>query len=60
FGGDWQRALATYAGTTPLQAQDVAECVHWVAALPAHVNVNTLELMPVDQSFAPFQVHRTS
>ncbi len=58
FGGDERRAGATYAGTTPLQAQDVAECVHWAVSLPAHVNVNTLEVMPVDQSFAAFQVHR--
>jgi 3-hydroxy acid dehydrogenase/malonic semialdehyde reductase len=32
--------------------------VHWATALPAHVNVNTIELMPVAQSFAPFQVSR--
>jgi hypothetical protein len=25
---------------------------------PAHVNVNTIELMPVDQAFGPFAVHR--
>jgi 3-hydroxy acid dehydrogenase/malonic semialdehyde reductase len=59
FRSDRERAGATYAGTTPLQAPDVAECVHWAASLPAHVNVNTLEVMPVDQSFAAFQVHRT-
>jgi serine 3-dehydrogenase len=32
--------------------------VLWVATLPAHVNINTLELMPVNQSFAGFQVAR--
>ena len=58
FGGDRERADATYARTTPLQPQDVAECVHWTASLPEHVNVNTIEVMPVDQSFAAFQVHR--
>jgi hypothetical protein len=26
--------------------------------LPPHVNVNTMELMPVAQSFAPFRVAR--
>jgi 3-hydroxy acid dehydrogenase/malonic semialdehyde reductase len=25
---------------------------------PAHVNINVIELMPVAQSFAPFQVAR--
>ena len=42
----------------PLTADDIAETVHWVASLPAHVNVNTIELMPVAQSFAPFQIYR--
>jgi 3-hydroxy acid dehydrogenase/malonic semialdehyde reductase len=58
FAGDEARARAVYAGTEPLTADDVAESVHWAASLPPHVNVNTIELMPVAQSFAPFQIHR--
>jgi 3-hydroxy acid dehydrogenase / malonic semialdehyde reductase len=58
FQGDQERADATYAGVQPLRADDVAEAVYWAASLPAHVNVNTIELMPVAQSFAPFQVYR--
>jgi 3-hydroxy acid dehydrogenase/malonic semialdehyde reductase len=58
FGGDQARADAVYAGVTPLSADDVAEAVAWATAQPAHVNVNTIELMPVAQSFAPFQIHR--
>jgi 3-hydroxy acid dehydrogenase/malonic semialdehyde reductase len=58
FGGDEARARAVYAGMEPLGADDVAEAVHWAAHVPAHVNVNTIELMPVAQSFAAFQVHR--
>ena len=42
----------------PLTAEDIAETVWWTTNLPGHVNVNTLELMPVAQSFAPFQVAR--
>jgi 3-hydroxy acid dehydrogenase/malonic semialdehyde reductase len=30
--------------------------VWWVAAQPSHVNVNTVELMPVAQNFAAFPV----
>jgi serine 3-dehydrogenase len=30
----------------------------WVAELPPHLNINRLELMPVTQSFAGFQVAR--
>jgi 3-hydroxy acid dehydrogenase/malonic semialdehyde reductase len=58
FGGDAGKADAVYAGVQPLTADDIAEAVHWAASQRAHVNVNTIELMPVAQSFAPFQVHR--
>ena len=58
FGGDKARASAVYEGVEALTAEDVAEAVGWVASLPRHVNVNTLELMPVAQSTAGFQVHR--
>ena len=58
FGGDREKADATYTGMQPLTADDVAESVYWAAALPPHVNINTIELMPTQQSFAPFQVAR--
>ena len=60
FGGDRAKADAVYAGMQPLTPDDVAESIHWAATLPAHVNVNTIELMPTSQSFAPFQVARES
>lgn len=58
FGGDQAKADAVYAGMQPLRPDDIAEAVYWVTTQPAHVNVNVVELMPVAQSFAPFQVHR--
>ncbi|MBB6001086.1 SDR family NAD(P)-dependent oxidoreductase [Streptomonospora salina] len=58
FDGDRERAQKVYEGTEPLGPGDVAETVHWVVAQPAHVNVNTIELMPVSQSFAGLQVWR--
>ncbi|MEO5867294.1 MAG: SDR family NAD(P)-dependent oxidoreductase [Sphingomonas sp.] len=60
FRGDDAAAKAVYAGMTPLSAEDVADAVVAVLRLPAHVNVNTLELMPVQQAFAPFAVSRSS
>jgi 3-hydroxy acid dehydrogenase/malonic semialdehyde reductase len=42
----------------PLTADDIAEAVDWATSQPSHVNVNTIELMPVTQSFAPLQIHR--
>ena len=59
FDGNQDKAVAAYAGMQPLQPEDVAEAVDWAASLPAHVNVNRIELMPVAQSFAPFQVYRS-
>jgi 3-hydroxy acid dehydrogenase/malonic semialdehyde reductase len=58
FNGDEARARGVYTGVEALTADDVAEAVHWAASVPAHVNVNTIELMAVAQSFAPFQIHR--
>ena len=52
-------ASALYAGADPMTAEDIAETIWWVATLPPHLNVNTLELMPVSQSFAGFQVARS-
>jgi 3-hydroxy acid dehydrogenase/malonic semialdehyde reductase len=60
FGGDQAKASAVYTGVDALGADDVAEAVHWVSQLPPHVNINVLEMMTIDQSFAPFQVHRRS
>ena len=58
FAGDQGKADNVYAGMQPLTADDIAESIHWAATLPEHVNVNTIELMPTAQSFAPFQVAR--
>lgn len=58
FHGDDARAAEVYANTQALTAEDVAETVHWVASRPAHVNINTISLMPVSQTFAGLKVHR--
>ncbi len=58
FHGDDARAASVYANVQPLSAEDIAESVHWIATLPAHVNVNEIELMPVAQSFGGLVVQR--
>lgn len=58
FHGDESKAASVYAGTTPLSAEDVAETIVWVASRPAHVNVNSIQLMPVCQAFGPLAVKR--
>jgi len=56
--GDQAASDALYRGAQPLTADDIADTIHWIATLPTHLNVNRLELMPVSQSFAGFQIHR--
>jgi len=58
FQGDAAKAAKVYEGVTPLSPQDVAEVILWTVSLPAHVNVNALELMPVQQAFSNFTVSR--
>jgi NADP-dependent 3-hydroxy acid dehydrogenase YdfG len=38
----------------------VAETVYWVTTLPARVNINTIQLMPVCQSFGPLAIKRSN
>ena len=57
FGGDTERAAAVYEGVTPLTADDVAECIRWIAARPPHVNVDQLVVLARDQAGAR-QIHR--
>ena len=56
--GDADKAAAVYAGTTPLSPDDIAEAVAWVVNLPAHVNVNRLEMMPTCQGPGPMVIKR--
>jgi 3-hydroxy acid dehydrogenase/malonic semialdehyde reductase len=60
FKGDKAKAAAVYDGTQPLTAEDIAEAIHWVTTLPAHMNVNVMQLMPVCQAFGPFAVKRNT
>ncbi len=57
-GGDQAASDALYRGVDPMTAEDIAETIFWVATLPPHLNINVVELMPVSQSFAGFQVAR--
>jgi serine 3-dehydrogenase len=57
-GGDKDASDKLYAGVNPLTAQDHADLFWWLANLPPHMNINRVELMPVNQSWAGFAVHR--
>jgi 3-hydroxy acid dehydrogenase/malonic semialdehyde reductase len=58
FHGDDDKASKIYQNVQPLSAEDIADSIYWIATRPAHININTIELMPVAQSFAGLSVHR--
>jgi len=58
FKGDDGKAESVYSGVQALSADDIAETIFWSATLPSHMNINVLEVMPVQQASAPFSVHR--
>lgn len=57
FDGDRERAASVYQGMQPLTAEDVAECIAWVATRPSHVNIDEVVLRPRDQAHST-RVHR--
>lgn len=58
FSGDSERADKIYAGVAhPLVAEDIADCVAWVASRPSHVNIDRMTVRPRAQA-AQHKVHR--
>ena len=60
FGGDEDRAAQVYAGVTPLQAEDIADCVAFVVTRPSHVDIDQLVVRPRDQARAHLLNRRPS
>lgn len=58
FKGNDEAADKVYDGTEPMSAQDIAEAVAWVVNRPAHLNINSIEMMPVCQAWGPLAVYR--
>ena len=58
FKGDEDKAAKPYEGARAMNGDDIAETIFWATTLPAHVNVNRIELMSTDQAFGPFAIHR--
>ena len=57
FGGDEHAAAKVYEGMTPLTADDIADCIAWVATRPSHVDIDQIVVRPRDQARATM-VHR--
>ncbi len=56
--GSQETSDKLYSGVNPMTAEDIAATILWVATLPPHLNINSLELMPVNQSWQGFAIHR--
>lgn len=50
FKGDEQTASNVYDGFDPLQAEDIADAIHYVCSRPKHVTINDLVIMPTAQA----------
>jgi serine 3-dehydrogenase (NADP+) len=57
-GGDTEASDKLYAGMDPMTSEDLADLFWWLANLPPRLNINTIELMPVSQSWAGFSIER--
>ncbi|OBX07091.1 SDR family oxidoreductase [Gallibacterium genomosp. 3] len=60
FKGDDERATKVYEGVQYIQPEDIANTILWIYQQPAHVNINSIEIMPVAQSFSPLKVAKNS
>jgi 3-hydroxy acid dehydrogenase/malonic semialdehyde reductase len=58
YNGNKEKAEEVYIGIHALSADDIAETIEWIISRPAHVNINNISLMPVQQAFGGFSVHR--
>jgi 3-hydroxy acid dehydrogenase/malonic semialdehyde reductase len=58
FGGDSERAGKVYEDTKAMNAEDIAEAIFWATSLPAHVNVNKIQLMATTQAIGAFDIYR--
>ncbi len=59
YKGDIDKAKAVYKGVEALTPDDIAESIYWIATRPAHVNINIISMMPVQQAFGAFAVDRS-
>ena len=57
FKGDTERAKSVYQGFKALQADDIADIIHFVVTRPYHVNIEDLVVYPTAQASATM-VHK--
>ena len=60
FKGDKAKADALYKGANAITPEDIADIIYCIAIQPAHLNINSLEVMPNSQAWDNFKVVKES
>jgi len=56
FNGDQEKYNQIYNGANAIQPEDIADIIFWIAEQPAHLNINSLEVMPTSQAWDNFKI----
>ncbi len=56
--GSVEAGRAYYADLEAPTADEIADVIYWITALPEHINVNVLEVMPTRQALAGYALSR--
>ena len=60
FRGDEEKAGQTYEGVQAISPVELADIIFYATSLPGHVNINTLQVVPVQMASAGYAFARTS
>lgn len=58
YKGDKDKAKAVYEGMRLPTAEDVANAIKWIMEQPIGVNIDSIEIMPIDQTYAGMKIFR--
>ena len=58
FKGDDKKAMQVYDKVEYVTAEDIANIALWIFKQPKHVNINSIEVMPVAQRYSALAVYR--
>lgn len=58
FKGNVELAKKVYEKTRALHAEDIANTVQWIINQPLRVNIDNIEIMPIDQTYAGLVIIR--
>lgn len=58
FKWDNEKAAQVYENVEFVKPEDIAEIILWVFRQPEYVNINSIEVMPVAQSYSALSIYR--